>query len=98
MVFFSQSYTMPLNCSLASQAILAIDFMLLNTKQEEKMPFENGVIYIKIDSWDYPNLEIDLRRLKSRNVVLSSGIRHFTKNLKSRDVKGFVQVEHMIKL
>ena len=27
--------------------ILAIDFMLLNTKQEEKMPFENGVIYIK---------------------------------------------------
>ena len=71
---------------------------VFNTKQEEKMPFENGVIYIKIDSWDCPNLEIDLRRLKSRNVVLSSGIRHFTKNLKSRDVKGFVQVEHMIKL
>lgn len=77
--------------------VLAIDFMLLNTKQEEKMPFENGVIYIKIDSWDCPNLEIDLRRLKSRNVVLSSGIRHFTKNLKSRDIKGFVQVEYMIK-
>lgn len=98
MVFFFSKVYNATELLTGLTSYIAIDFMLLNAKQEEKMPFENGVIYIKIDSWDYPNLEIDLRRLKSRNVVLSSGIRHFTKNLKSRDVKGFVQVEHMIKL
>lgn len=46
---------------------------------------------------DSPDLEINLRSLKTRNIVLKGGLRHFTKNLKSRDVKGFVQVEYMIK-
>lgn len=69
--------------------------MLLNTKQEEKMPFENGVIYIKLIA-NYPNLEI-IKKIEKQKCSVEQD-KAFTKNLKSRDVKGFVQVEHMIKL
>lgn len=62
-------------------------------KQEETKPFANEVVYIKSDSQGLPKF----RRLENRNEVLKARPRHFTKKLKSREFKGFVQVEHIIK-